>query len=461
MKSKITKVWSLMLIFVLVAVVISISNITVNATVQTESKATYLLGDVNLDQKVNIKDATAIQKYLAAIIKFSNEAISVADFDEDNRITVKDATAIQKFIAGIIVKVEDDGIHFIDTKEYEIPEAYKEIIEKYIEGFPWNDSDSPVPNLSDVSYLYRYYDSLSDIGYAFADLDNNGEIEMFIGEVSTDSRMVFDMYTLVKGEVKHLFDGGERYRYSLRTDGSIINDWSSSASTSGLDKYMLNKAGDGLEFEKRVVYDAWYALELGLIEDINGKNIADKCNFVSEKEIAQSDYVNVTAKEAEELRNIINDDKTYVYIDYTPLSKYSYDIEDLEEWKNLYIQLIKENTGTYRYYSLVDIDTDTIPELYMHAGASPGDIVYTIKGDDLNYITCRAGILYYMEDEGIFCVDSTTNVNANQTESPTISYYKLNNGEFVVVNKGDFDYNKLTHPEVLPIEGAFDDIINW
>ncbi|MGN0453446.1 MAG: dockerin type I domain-containing protein [Ruminococcus sp.] len=62
----------------------------------------YQLGDVNKDNMVNIKDATAIQKYVASIISLDNEAKRAADFDGDGRVSVKDATAIQKMLAGII-----------------------------------------------------------------------------------------------------------------------------------------------------------------------------------------------------------------------------------------------------------------------------------------------------------------------------------------------------------------------
>ncbi|MBQ9742990.1 MAG: dockerin type I repeat-containing protein [Ruminococcus sp.] len=61
-----------------------------------------LLGDVNQDGEVNVRDATAIQKHLASIITLSDEGLAVADYDGNGTINVKDATAIQKHLAGII-----------------------------------------------------------------------------------------------------------------------------------------------------------------------------------------------------------------------------------------------------------------------------------------------------------------------------------------------------------------------
>ncbi|MGN0450467.1 MAG: dockerin type I domain-containing protein [Ruminococcus sp.] len=60
-----------------------------------------LLGDVNLDGKVNISDATEIQKYLAGSVEFSEVRKLNADVNGDGNITVTDATAIQKMIVGI------------------------------------------------------------------------------------------------------------------------------------------------------------------------------------------------------------------------------------------------------------------------------------------------------------------------------------------------------------------------
>ena len=68
----------------------------------TQPVAPAKLGDVDGNDEVNIKDATAIQKHVVNIITLSDLSLSVADTNKDTRITVSDATTIQKFIAGII-----------------------------------------------------------------------------------------------------------------------------------------------------------------------------------------------------------------------------------------------------------------------------------------------------------------------------------------------------------------------
>lgn len=70
--------------------------------VVTTATAEFELGDVNGDGKLNIRDATAIQKHLAKIATLSDEVLPVADYNADGKVNVKDATAIQKKIAGLI-----------------------------------------------------------------------------------------------------------------------------------------------------------------------------------------------------------------------------------------------------------------------------------------------------------------------------------------------------------------------
>lgn len=60
------------------------------------------MGDVNMDGSLNIKDATAIQKFAAKLVEFNTDQQYLADITEDGTINVKDATMIQKKIANLI-----------------------------------------------------------------------------------------------------------------------------------------------------------------------------------------------------------------------------------------------------------------------------------------------------------------------------------------------------------------------
>ena len=71
------------------------------ATEPTEA-VQLILGDADLDNKVTVLDATAIQKKLASIevTSFSEKA---ADVDADKKVTILDATYIQKYLASMDV----------------------------------------------------------------------------------------------------------------------------------------------------------------------------------------------------------------------------------------------------------------------------------------------------------------------------------------------------------------------
>ena len=60
-----------------------------------------MIGDADGDTTVNIKDATAIQKWIADIeVEGFDDAAADANLDET--INIKDATEIQKWIADLL-----------------------------------------------------------------------------------------------------------------------------------------------------------------------------------------------------------------------------------------------------------------------------------------------------------------------------------------------------------------------
>lgn len=77
---------------------------TTTTTEATEPYVEYLYGDVDLDTKINIKDATAIQKYAAKLTSLEGTAFVQADVTGDTQVNIKDATAIQKFVAKLMDK---------------------------------------------------------------------------------------------------------------------------------------------------------------------------------------------------------------------------------------------------------------------------------------------------------------------------------------------------------------------
>ncbi|MDO5123302.1 MAG: dockerin type I repeat-containing protein [Eubacteriales bacterium] len=61
----------------------------------------YKLGDADLDGKINIKDATLIQKHAANLETLDEYGMLAADVTLDSKVNVIDATNIQKFVANI------------------------------------------------------------------------------------------------------------------------------------------------------------------------------------------------------------------------------------------------------------------------------------------------------------------------------------------------------------------------
>lgn len=70
-------------------------------TITTDPVVIGILGDADEDGKVNIKDATAIQKHIANLITLTDTGKHLADVDGNSNVNIKDATAIQKHIAGM------------------------------------------------------------------------------------------------------------------------------------------------------------------------------------------------------------------------------------------------------------------------------------------------------------------------------------------------------------------------
>ncbi len=77
--------------------------VTVSPQPGTTAPVTYgdsnILGDVDGNKTINIKDVTAIQKHLANLAFLDAQALKRADADGNGSVSIKDATIIQKYIA--------------------------------------------------------------------------------------------------------------------------------------------------------------------------------------------------------------------------------------------------------------------------------------------------------------------------------------------------------------------------
>lgn len=198
-----------------------------------------------------------------------------------------------------------------------MPEAYNIILHNIVNAYPWGafDEINAVPENPELSYMYRKSDSLSDIGFALVDLDNNGQEELIITDINCP--YIYDLYTISDGKATHLFDSGERYCYYIYENGYIKNQWSSSAVTNGNDFYKLE---DGvLKLVERITLDEYHALDIGLIKEIAE---ADGTHYFNSKTTQMDDYKPITLEEYKHTLETYEKANKPLEIEYTLLSEY-------------------------------------------------------------------------------------------------------------------------------------------
>ncbi len=64
-------------------------------------EVTGIIGDADGNGKINILDATAIQKLLVGLGTLTSAGVTLADVDQNGKVNILDATAIQKYLVGL------------------------------------------------------------------------------------------------------------------------------------------------------------------------------------------------------------------------------------------------------------------------------------------------------------------------------------------------------------------------
>lgn len=94
------------------------------------------------------------------------------------------------------------------------------------------------------------------LGYTVMDIDGDGTDELLFGEMHADltGTPIYDLYTIENNELVHIFDGWDRNRYYLTTDGGFMRQGSNSAFNSFTSYYAY---GNGkLQLLRSVIYDS-------------------------------------------------------------------------------------------------------------------------------------------------------------------------------------------------------------
>lgn len=108
------KVWLTMKKIISFALILTMLFSALSFTVNAENDFVY--GDVNADEKVNIRDATEIQRYVARLITLEENQLFAADFDGNSYISINDCTTLQKQLVELSVEVERKTIPVVSGK---------------------------------------------------------------------------------------------------------------------------------------------------------------------------------------------------------------------------------------------------------------------------------------------------------------------------------------------------------
>lgn len=104
-----------------------------------------LLGDVNQDGSVTIKDATMIQHHAAAIRELTGASFFAGDVNKDSSVNIKDATAIQYHIA----RIKNTNSHCGETDVYS--GGCYTMPTEYVQPTEYTQPTTPVPS---KNYVY-------------------------------------------------------------------------------------------------------------------------------------------------------------------------------------------------------------------------------------------------------------------------------------------------------------------
>ncbi len=134
-------------------------------------------------------------------------------------------------------------------------DLYKNVIEKHKKALKekWSSIKLEEENMS---YMYNL---THKIGYTYYDVNADGIEELLIGEIADGALkgVIYDIYTMVNRETKHVISGGNRNRFYVCDGSFICNEYSSGAQESGVRVYILVENSTELFPQVYFKYDAY------------------------------------------------------------------------------------------------------------------------------------------------------------------------------------------------------------
>ena len=191
-------------------------------------------------------------------------------------------------------------------------DLYKDVLKKHITAINEKWDSIKLEN-ENMSYMYNIVsqtnnNALEKIGYVYYDTNADGIEELLIGEISdgTWKGVIYDIYTTVNREPKHVISGGSRDRYYVCDGSFICNEYSSGAMESGVRVYILVENSTELFPQVSFKYDGY----------INSKNPW----FLSYgSETDDNKWENVSEQTFNERKKVF---ERYERFDFIPLKSY-------------------------------------------------------------------------------------------------------------------------------------------
>ena len=187
-----------------------------------------LIGDANMDGKIDVRDASEIQRYLAEFITFTDKQMKAADCYSNGVVEIKDVTVLQKYIAEFEGREADDrtGTYY----DYSEPATEEPTTEE--------PTDPPVEY-----YTVTFSNALRWSGKIYCYCWENGKD----GEVSWPGAEMSYLTTNDYGENQYtckvpsnadwvIFTNGSAQTIDIPFDGTIVNFYTKSE-TDGLGHY--------------------------------------------------------------------------------------------------------------------------------------------------------------------------------------------------------------------------------
>lgn len=178
---------------------------------------------------------------------------------------------------------------------------YSEILDMFYNSIAchWTNCDDQgfgeVNDPDDACYMFYLYlkdASLSEIGYSLIDLDQNGQPELIVSPFNVaESGSIYDLYTIVDGQILHIGTSGERFLYSMAVDHTINFQGSGSWQNTEFVNYYLDSTDGVLRVNQAVIYDGdidsnnpWFYATTEYFDNEKYDYISDALKPVSEEE---------------------------------------------------------------------------------------------------------------------------------------------------------------------------------